>query len=155
MVKGLPQIKSADGVCEVCNIGKQHREIISKRSKWRASEQLRLVHADLCGPISPTSHSGKRYMLVLIGDFSRKTWIYFLTEKGETFDMFKRFKSRVEKEVGKYICCLRTDRGGEFTSNSFNQFCEEHEIRRQLTATYTPQQNGVAERRNRTIMNMV
>jgi hypothetical protein len=94
-------------------------------------------------------------MLVLIDDFSRKTWIYFLTEKGETFDMFKRFKSRVEKEVGKYICCLRTDRGGEFTSNSFNQFCEEHGIRRQLTAAYTPQQNGVAGRRNRTIMNMV
>lgn len=103
MVKGLPQLKSADGVCEVCNVGKQHREIISKRSKWRASEQLQLVHADLCGPISPTSHSGKRYMLVLIDDFSRKTWIYFLTEKGETFDMFKRFKSRVEKEVRKYI----------------------------------------------------
>ena len=69
--------------------------------------------------------------------------------------MFKHFKSCLEKEVGGYIKCLRTDRGGEFTSLEFNEFCTEHGIKRQLTATYTPQQNGVSERKNRTIMNMV
>ena len=62
--------------------------------------------------------------------------------------MFKRFKSCVEKEIGGYIKCLRTDRGGEFTSFEFNEFYIEHGIRRQLTAAYTPQQNRVAERKN-------
>lgn len=154
-MKGLPQLRETIKVCEVCNIGKQHRVIMSKKSQWRATEKLKLIHADLCGPISSTSHSGKRYIFLLIDDFSRKSWVYLLCEKAEAFDVFKIFKSRVEKEAGAPIFCLRTDRGGEFTSNVFNQFCEEHGIKRQLTAAYTPQQNGVAERRNRTIMNMV
>lgn len=84
-----------------------------------------------------------------------KTWAYFLVEKSEALNMFKHFKNCVEKEVGGYIKCLRTDRGGEFTSLEFNEFCTEHGIKRQLTAGYTPQQNGVAERKNRTVMNMV
>lgn len=155
LVNGLPPMKEIPKVCEVCNIGKQHREIIPKKSQWRAAEKLKLIHADLCGPISPTSHSGKRYIFLLIDDFSRKSWIYLLSEKNEAFDTFKIFKALVEKESGTEIGCLRTDRGGEFTSNVFNQFCEENGIKRQLTAAYTPQQNGVAERRNRTIMNMV
>lgn len=69
--------------------------------------------------------------------------------------MFKYFKSLVEKEIGTYIKCLRTDHGGEFTSQEFNQFCKENGIKRQLTAVCTQQQNGVAERKNRTMMNMV
>lgn len=91
----------------------------------------------------------------MIDDFSRKRWMYLLSEKGEAFEVLKIFKNLVEKETVACICCLRTDRGGEFTSSVFNQFCEEHGIKRQLTAAYTPQQNGVAKRRNRTIMNMV
>lgn len=69
--------------------------------------------------------------------------------------MFKVFKSFVEKESECDICCLRTDMGGEFTSKEFNVFCIDHGIKRQLTATHTPQQNGVAERKNQTILNMV
>ena len=69
--------------------------------------------------------------------------------------MFRNFKAHVEKEIGAYITSLRTDRGGEFTSNEFVEFCKNQGISRQLTAAYTPQQNGVAERKNRTIMNMV
>lgn len=84
-----------------------------------------------------------------------KTWIYFLVEKGEAFEIFKCFKNLVEKEAHKHICCLRTDKGGEFTSNKFIQFFLENVIKWQLTTAFTPQQNGVAERRNRTIMNMV
>ena len=155
MVKGLPKFKENVGVCKVCNIGKQHRDTIPKKSHWRASEKLELVHSDLCGPISPMSNSGKKYLLVFVDDYSRKTWIYFLIEKGETFDMFKYFKNLVEKEANKTICCLQKDRGGEFTSTKFNQFCLEQGIKRQLIAAFTPHQNGVAERRNRLIMNMV
>jgi len=69
--------------------------------------------------------------------------------------MFKNFKVCVEKEIGMYITCLRTDRSGEFISNEFREFCRIHGIKRQLTTTYTPQQNGVTERKNKTIMNMV
>nr|AFP55578.1 copia-type polyprotein [Rosa rugosa] len=76
-------------------------------------------------------------------------------EKSETFTMFKQYKNLVEKETGLSILCLRTDRGGEFTSIEFNEFCKSSGIKRQLTAAYSPQQNGVAERRNRTIMNLV
>ncbi|CAA7019223.1 unnamed protein product [Microthlaspi erraticum] len=155
MVKGLPNLKDEVKVCTVCNIGKQQRGKFPKKSKWRASEKLELIHADLCGPITPISQSGKRYLLVLVDDFCRKTWIYFLVDKSEAFETFKSFKNSVEKEAKTVIRGLRTDRGGEFTSDKFNKFCRDHGIKRQLTAAYTPQQNGVAERRNRTIMNMV
>lgn len=155
MVKGLPQLKASTKMCHDCLVGKQRRDSIPKKSLWRASQRLQLVHADICGPITPTSNSHKRYLLSFIDDYSRKMWIYFLTEKSEAFTMFKCYKNLVEKETGSYICCLRTDRGGEFTSNEFNEYCKANGIKRQLTTAYTPQQNGVAERRNRTIMNLV
>jgi transposase InsO family protein len=128
---------------------------LPKKSLWRASKKLQLVHADICGPISPQSNSGKRYIITFIDDYSRKTWAYFLLHKSEALSIFKKYKVSVEKESGERISCLRTDRGGEFTSSEFNDFCSTHGIKRQLTTAYTPQQNGVAERKNRTIMNMV
>lgn len=155
LVKGLPELKGAEKICTVCNIGKQQRVKFPKKGKWRASEKLELIHADLCGPITPISQGGKRYLFVLVDDFSRKIWIYFLADKAETFDVFKTFKSSVEKEAKTVIRGLRTDRGGEFTSDDFNKYCNNSGIKRQLTAAYSPQQNGVAERRNRTIMSMV
>ena len=155
MVQGLPHIKPPVILCEECMLGKQARDPFPKSSTWRATRILQLVHSDICGPIKPISNSNKRYFISFIDDFSRKVWVYFLTEKSEAFYTFKRFKNLVEKETGVYLSGLRTDRGGEFTSNEFNNFCNEHGIRRQLTAAYTPQQNGVAERKNRTIMNMV
>lgn len=155
MVRGLPLLQASTRVCSDCMVGKQRRDSIPKKTMWRASQKLGLIHADICGPISPTSNSNKRYLLSFIDDFSRKMWIYLLEEKSEAFTMFKYFKSFVEKEAGSFILCLRTDRGGEFTSHQFNEFCKSNGIKRQLTAAYTPQQNGVAERRNRTIMNLV
>ncbi|GKF79940.1 putative RNA-directed DNA polymerase, partial [Tanacetum coccineum] len=75
--------------------------------------------------------------------------------KSQALETFKKFKALVEKEAGVEIKCLRSDRGGEFNSKEFKVFCENNGIQRQLTAAYTPQQNGVAERKNRTLMNMV
>lgn len=155
LVIGLPKLASPTMPCEVCNRGKQQREIIPKKGNWRARTKLELIHTDLCGPIEPESSTGKRYIMVLIDDFSRKGWVYFLIKKSEAFDMFKIFKTKVEKETGLVIKSLRSDRGGEFTSNEFNYYCESMGIKRQLTTAYTPQQNGVAERRNRTLLNMV
>ena len=153
MVRGLPLLQASSKVCSDCMVGKQHCEVISKMSLWRASQRLQLIHADICGPIKPESHSHKRYLINFIDDYSRKTWVYFLSDKFEAFDVFKKFKALVEKETGNSICCLRTDRGGEFTLLEFNQFCSTNGITRQLTTSYTPQQNGVAERS--TVMNMV
>lgn len=124
MVKGLPQLNTTSELCTNCMVGKQHRDTIPKKSQWRASQRLQLIHADICGPITPTSNSNKRYFVSLIDDFSRKIWIYFLAAKSEAFTIFKNYKSLVEKEIGTFICCLRTDRGGEFTSQELNDFCK-------------------------------
>ena len=99
MVHGIPQFKSPSTVCASCMIGKQHKDSIPKKSNWKATEKLQLVHANLCGPISPTFNSKKRYIICFIDDFTRKAWTYFLVEKSEALSMFKRFKSYVEKEV--------------------------------------------------------
>jgi transposase InsO family protein len=156
MVEGMPQQFSIPSkVCEDCFVGKQRRDPFPKVSTWRASSILQLVHADICGPINPMSTSKKRYLLTFIDDFSRKTWVYFLVEKSEAFVVFKHYKAKVEKEAEACIKALRTDHGGEFTSQDFTNFCGVNGIRRQLTAAYTPQQNGIAERKNQTIMNMV
>nr|KYP35823.1 Retrovirus-related Pol polyprotein from transposon TNT 1-94 [Cajanus cajan] len=155
MVFGLPKIEFEKKFCEECVIGKHARTSFPRSSEYRAKEQLGLIHTDLCGPITPESFSGKKYFVSFIDDFSRKTWVYFLKEKLEVFETFKKFKVMVEKETSKFIKAVRSDRGGEFTSVEFNKYCEEHGIKRFLTAPYSPQQNGVAERKNRTILDMV
>lgn len=143
LVLGLPQLESPDEVCEECVVSKQHREPFPTGKSWRAKKVLELVHSDICGPISPTSNGGKRYFISFIDDYSRNTWVCFLKEKSEAFETFKKFKVLAENEVSCQIKCLRTDRGGEYNSQEFVEFCEKHGIKRQLTAAYTPQQNGV------------
>lgn len=148
MVHGLPNFSAPTVTCTDCLNGKQHREVMSKNSTWRANMKLELIHVDICGPILPESNSGKRYILCFIDDFSRKSWVFILTTKSEAFTCFKNFKIMFEKESSLRVKCLRTDRGGEFTSHAFNEFCSNEGIKRQLTTAYTPQQNGVAERKN-------
>ena len=114
-------------------------------SEHRASGILELIHSDVRGPMSTLSLSGHEYYVTLIDDFSRKTWIYFLKTKGEVFARFKEFKALVENQTGKKIKVLRSDNGGEYTSNEFRDFCRQEGIRRQKTVPYNPQQNGVAE----------
>lgn len=155
MVRGLPSINHPDQLCEGCLIGKQFRKSFPKESTTRATKPLELIHTDVCGPIKPNSFGKNKYFLLFIDDYSRKTWVYFLKEKSEVFENFKKFKALVEKESGLSIKAMRSDRGGEFTSNKFNKYCEDHGIRRPLTVPRSPQQNGVAERKNRTILNMV
>ena len=140
MVHGLPQLQYSSLLCEDCVLGKQHRSSFPQESMSRASQPLQLLHSNICGPISPISNSHKRYVLTFIDDFSRKIWVFFLTEKSDTFRMFQLFKTKVEKETGTSIRGLRTDQGGEFTSTEFIYFCATNGIHRQLTAAYTPQQ---------------
>ena len=89
--------------------------------------------------------------MILVDDFSRMMWVAFLKEKSKEFDKFKIFKNRVENELGMKIKCLRSDRGGEFTSNEFNMFYEENGIKRLLSTLRTLKKNGIVERRNRLV----
>ena len=153
MVVGLPSIHSEKEICEGCIFGKFHRLPFSQ-SSWRAKAPLELVHADICGPTRTPSFNNKRYFILFVDDFSRMMWVYFLEQKSEAFSVFKQFKAFGENQSGHNLKVLRTDRGGEFTSNEFSEYCKSNGIKRELTARYTPQQNGVAERRNRTIVEM-
>ena len=89
MMRGLPHLNASFKVCIDCMVGKKHRDAISKKSLWRASQRLQLVHSDICGPIKPVSNSKKRYFISFTDDYSRKIWIYFLVEKSEAFITFK------------------------------------------------------------------
>jgi transposase InsO family protein len=91
------------------------------------------------------------FVLIFIDYFSRKSWIYFLKTKNETFSKFQEFKALIENQTGKHIRILRSDNGGEFESHNFEDFCKEVGIKRQLIVPYNPQQNGVVERKNKTI----
>ncbi|KAH9783217.1 hypothetical protein KPL71_009226 [Citrus sinensis] len=97
------------------------------------------------------SMGGAKYMVTFIDDYSRRCWVYPIKKKSNVFPMFKEYKARVELESSKKIKCLRTDNGGEYTDNEFLAFCKQEGIQRQFTVAYTPQQNGVAERMNRTL----
>lgn len=154
MVYGLPTIEEAKEVCEGCALGKHHREAFPKEKAWRAKAPLELVHTDVCGPMDTTTHRGNKYFIIFIDDFSRMTWIYFMRQKSDVFSIFKKFQSFVERQSGYLIKVLRSDSGGEYNSDEFDRFCEDIGMERQLTVGYTPQQNGVAERKNRTIEEM-
>ncbi|GAA0186910.1 hypothetical protein LIER_34198 [Lithospermum erythrorhizon] len=154
IVQGLPKIDVINEVCEECQLGKQHREPFPSKSNWCSQSPLELVHTDLCGPIQVSSLRGSRYFLLFVDDYTRKIWVYCVKEKYETFSCFKDFKFEVEKYYGLKIKNLRSDRGEKYMSSQFKDFCRNHGIRHELTARHSPQQNGVAERKNRTIMNM-
>ncbi|KAL0295953.1 UNVERIFIED_CONTAM: Retrovirus-related Pol polyprotein from transposon RE1 [Sesamum radiatum] len=100
------------------------------------------------------SHEQNRYFILFIDDYSRMTWVYFMREKSEVFKVFKKFKNLVEKQSGRSIKVLRSDRGKEYNNSEFDKFCEEEGIEHQTTVSYNPQQNGVSERKNRTVMEM-
>lgn len=154
MVRGLPLIEKPDNLCEGCILGKQHRESFLSGKSIRAKAPLEIVHSDVCGPMQTPSLAGSQYFLTFIDDFTRKTWVYFLKNKSEVFEKFCNFKALVENQSGLHIKVLRTDRGGEYISKEFLRFCRENGIQKQFTARYTPQKNGVAEKKNRTIMDM-
>ena len=97
---------------------------------------------------------GSSYYFALIDDYSRNTWVYFLKEKSQAFGKFKEWLAMVDVETGRKLKKLWINRGGEFLSEEFTTFCKERGIKWQPTNPHTPQQNGVAERKNRTIMEM-
>ena len=143
--------------CEGCILGKMTKNPFPKKSMNRATKPLELVHTDLCGPLQVPSHGGNRYVLTFTDDFSRYTTIYFLRNKSDTIIKFKDYVSIMENSSGHKvhklsIKTLRSDNGGEYVSGEFNSFCNENGITREFSNPKTPEQNGVAERYNRTMI---
>jgi transposase InsO family protein len=112
------------------------------------------VHADLVGPTKTKGLKGEKYFMLLVDDYTRMIVVCFLKNKSEAFENFKIYKEMVENEMNSRIKCLRSDNGGEFTSKEFMDYCSSHGIKRQFSVARTPQQNGVVERKNRTVQKM-
>ena len=150
--------------CNGCLLGKMVRTSCPKVSDTRASDILELIHSDVCGPMQTDSIGGSRYMVTFIDDATRYCMVYFLKKKSEVIDKFKKYVDFVENHIGckikrinlrNRVKTIRTDNGREFLSKEFVSFCDVKGILHQLTNPYTPEQNGVAERCNRTIMESV
>ena len=141
-------------VCESCLLGKMTKAPFSRHSE-RASDLLGLIHTDVCGPISSLARGGFHYFITFTDDFSRYGYVYLMKHKSESFEKFKEFKNEVQNQLGKSIKALRSDRGGEYLSQEFDDYLKECGIVSQLTPPATPQWNGVSERRNRTLLDMV
>lgn len=154
MVIGLPHIHHVEQICDGCLVGKQRRTSFPINASYRAEEVLDLVHGDICGPISPATPGCKRYFLLVVDDNSRFMWVALLRSKDEALESFQKISKRAEAEANRKVKALRTDRGGEFNSKRFAAYCDERGMMHYLTAPYSPQQNGVVERRNQTIVSM-
>ena len=147
----LPDLKNIDvGLCEDCIFGKQKKVSFTKIGKTPKAERLELVHTDVWGPSPVSSLAGSLYV-TFIDDSTRKLWVYFLKKKSEVFDTFRKWKVMVENETGLKIKRVRSDNGGEYRDNRFREFCANNGIKMEKTIPMTPQQNGVAERMNRTL----
>lgn len=138
--------------CETCVEAKLTRT--SFHSIERTSEPLQLIHSDICDLKFVQTKGGKKYFLTFIDDCTRYCYVYLLRSKDEALEMFKHYKNEVENQLDKKIKVIRSDRGGEYES-PFGEFCSQHGIIHQTTAPYSPQQNGVAERKNRTLKEMM
>ncbi|MCO5568549.1 hypothetical protein L7F22_022248 [Adiantum nelumboides] len=137
-----------------CVLQKMHRFAFSQDGYVRATRKLQLVHSDVCGPMRTSSVGNILYFVTFIDDFSRFCWVYPLKAKSDVFAIFQHYVSMVENETGCKVQTLRTDRGGEYMSGAFKDFLGKKGIKHQCTMPYTPQQNGVAERKNRSLMEM-
>ena len=140
--------------CEICTESKFARQSF-KSVQERSNELLSLIHSDLCDFKAIPSRGGKNYFITFIDDCSKYCYVYLLHSKDEALNSFKTYKAKVENQLEKKIKVIRSDRGGEYESAAFSDFCAQYGIVHQTTAPYTPQQNGVAERKNRTLKEMI
>ncbi|KAJ9561275.1 hypothetical protein OSB04_006435 [Centaurea solstitialis] len=121
----------------------------------RANELLGIIHTDVCGPFSHEARGGYRYFITFTDDFSRYGYVYLIRHKSEAFERFKEFQNEVQNQLDRKIKFLRSDQGGEYLSQEFDNHLMECGIVSQLTPPYTPKMNGVSERRNRTLLDMI
>ncbi|GKA67677.1 putative ribonuclease H-like domain-containing protein [Tanacetum coccineum] len=153
LVRGLPsKIFQNDHTCVACQKGKQHKASCKAKSVSSISHSLQLLHMDLFGPTSVRSLNHKTYCLVIIDDFSRFSWVFFLRTKDETSGILKDFVRQIENQLNQKVKTIRCDNGTEFKNKDVIEFCGSKGIKREYSNARTPQQNGVAERKNRTLI---
>ncbi|GJS96670.1 putative ribonuclease H-like domain-containing protein [Tanacetum coccineum] len=153
LVRGLPsKIFENDHTCVACQKGKQHKASCKAKLVSSISQPLQMLHMDLFGPTSVRSINHKTYCLVVTDDFSRFSWVFFLASKDETSGILKRFITEIENQLNHKVKVIRSDNGTEFKNREMNEFCGLKGIKREFSVARTPQQNGVAERKNRTLI---
>ncbi|GJR99978.1 putative ribonuclease H-like domain-containing protein [Tanacetum coccineum] len=153
LVRDLPLKRfENDQTCVACLKGKQHRASCKTKAFNPITKPLFMLHMDLFGPTSVSSLMHKKYCLVVTDDYSRFSWVFFLTTKDETSEILKIFIKEVENLVDKKVKIIRSDNGTEFKNKVMDAFCREKGIKREYSVARTPQQNGVAERKNRTLI---
>jgi len=154
-ILGLTNVSfEKDRVCSACIAGKQHQAKHTPKNVVSTSRPLELLHVDLFGPPSWDSLGGKKYGLVIVDDYSRYTWVFFLKSKDETKATFIDFAKQAQRKYNMAILAIRSDNGSEFKNYTLEEFLSDEGIEHQYSAPYTPQQNGVAERKNQTLVEM-
>jgi hypothetical protein len=155
LVRGLKDvIFEKDKVYSVCQVRKQVSNTHPKKSTISTSKAFELLHIDLFGPTTYTSICGNKYDIVIMGYCTRYTWVAFLVDKSDVFATFKRFIKRVQNKFETTINKVRSDNRTEFKNTRIDELCDEYGIRHQFSAKYTPQSNGLVERKNRTLIDM-
>jgi transposase InsO family protein len=141
------------GVCSPCVVGKMKREKFD-RKRQQVVQPLDVIHSDVCGPFQK-SLGGKCYYVSFIDESSRYKWIYLMERRDQLFKMFVYFYTMIKNQFGKAIKAVRTDNGGEYTSDHMTEFLKQNGIIHERTVPYSPQMNGIAERFNRTLLDAV
>ena len=145
-VRGLPLLKfEKEHLCAACEMSKQGRRSHPTRINTKIVEALELLHIDLCGPSAIESIGGSKYILVIVDDFSRFTWVFFLKQKSDATPKLKAFIKQREVQLKKTVRNIRSDNGLEFKNKEFEDFLADKGITHNFSAPYTPQQNGIVE----------
>ncbi|GJR86154.1 retrovirus-related pol polyprotein from transposon TNT 1-94 [Tanacetum coccineum] len=153
LVRGLPKLKyEKEHLCPSCQLGKSKKSSHPLKTVNTNTEILNTLHMDLCGPMRVESINGKKYILVVVDDYTRFGWVRFLRTKDETPEVIKKFIILTQRALNATVRYLRTDNGTEFVNKTLTEFCESVGITHNTSVPRTPQQNGVVERRNRTLM---
>jgi transposase InsO family protein len=154
VVKEMIEIsKKTNILCKHCLHGKKTKTKF-KSKEYSTKNPLDIVHIDLFGPTRMKGLKSGHYFMLLVDDYTRMTTIFFLKKKSKEFENFKTYKEMVEIEAELKIKCLRSDNGGEFTSKDLMELCNDHGIKRKFSVARTHQQNGVVERKKKTIEDM-
>ncbi|GJV56131.1 retrovirus-related pol polyprotein from transposon TNT 1-94 [Tanacetum coccineum] len=153
IVIGLPKLKYVkDQLCLSYEMSKEKRNSFKSKVVPSSKGRLNLLHMDLCGPMRVASINGKKYILVIVDDYSRYTWTLFLQSKDETPEVLKDFLTMIQRNLQAQVITVRTDRGTEFLNKTLHAYFKEEGIEHQTSTPRTPEQNGVVERRNRTLV---
>ncbi|GJR79659.1 putative ribonuclease H-like domain-containing protein [Tanacetum coccineum] len=153
LVRGLPMLKYAkDHLCPSCQLGKSKKASHPLKTENTNTEVLNTLHMDLCGPMRTESINGKKYILVIVDDYTRFGWVRFLRTKDETPQVIEKFIVKTQRALNATVRFVRTDNGTEFVNKTLDGWFESVGISHETSVPRSPQQNGVVERRNRTLM---